>query len=303
MTDSAEKQSLLIVDDEPTIVSLLSDYLERKGFQFRTAGDGIEALERLQEAPATIVITDLMMPRMDGIKLIKKITEQWPDTDIITITGYKKNFSYSDVINAGASDFISKPFNFDELDAKIQRIIRERTLRAELQRLSIHDSLTDLYNRRYFDRQIAEEMERATRQGYPLFLVIVDLDNFKRVNDEYGHQMGDELLRQVAHVLTNSTRKHVDIICRYGGDEFAIIVPQATDRQMAAIAERMRNNFMQIDRKGTTLSIGVSCMSKECGNTWKDVNALIKRADDAMYAAKRAGGNRVVVFEPEKTAD
>ena len=299
MTHPEKNQHLLIVDDEPTIVSLLSDYLERRGFQFRTAGDGVEALERLREAPATIVITDLMMPRMDGIKLIKKIKENWPDTDIITITGYKKNFSYTDVINAGASDFISKPFNFDELDAKINRIVREQTLREKLKRLSVRDSLTDLYNRRYFDQQISEEMERATRQCYPLFLVVVDLDDFKRVNDEYGHQVGDALLKQVAHVLTSSTRKHVDIVCRYGGDEFAIIVPQATDQQMESIAERMRNNFMKIDRRGTTLSIGVSCMSKECGNTWKDVNALIKRADDAMYEAKRAGGNRVVIFSPD----
>ncbi len=297
---SEEKQRLLIVDDEPAIVGLLSDYFVQKGYQFSTAGNGVEALEQLKQAPATIVITDLMMPKMDGITLIKRINERWPETDIIAITGYKKDFSYTDVINAGASDFISKPFNFDELDAKLSRIIRERNLRAELKRLSIRDPLTDLYNRRYFDHHINEEMERAIRQGYPLFLMVVDIDGFKRVNDEFGHQAGDDILVNLANVLRSSTRNHVDIICRYGGDEFAIIVPQATDSQMEAIAQRMRNNYHKIDHKGTTLSIGVSCMSKECGNTWRDVNALIKRADDAMYAAKRAGGNRVVFYGKDR---
>ena len=92
----------------------------------------------------------------------------------------------------------------------------------------------------------------------------------------------------------------MDIICRYGGDEFAVIIPQATEEQMNAIAERMRNNYMQIDRKSTTLSIGVSCLAEKCGATRKDINALIKRADDAMYAAKKAGGNKVVIFRAGK---
>ena len=203
MIESDEQQRLLLVDDEAAILNLLGSYFKQKGINYRTARDGIEALERMEEAPVTIVITDLLMPRMDGMKLIRKIKERWPDTDIITITGYKKNFSYTDVISAGASDFISKPFNFDELEAKLNRIIRERTLRAQLQRLSTRDPLTELYNRRYFDSKIKEETERAVRQGYPIYLMIIDLDNFKQVNDEYGHQTGDYLLTALADVLRN----------------------------------------------------------------------------------------------------
>ncbi len=296
MIETDEQLRLLLVDDETDILNLLGSYFERKNISYRTARDGIEALERMEEAPVTVVITDLHMPRMDGMQLIRKIKERWPDTDIITITGYKNNFSYTDVINAGASDFISKPFNFDELEAKLNRIIRERNLRAQLQSLSTRDPITELYNRRYFDGKIEEECERAARQGYPLYLMIIDLDNFKQVNDEYGHQTGDYLLKALADVLRNSTRNHVDIICRYGGDEFAVIIPHATEEQVNAIAERMRNNYLRIDNKGTTLSIGVSCLAEKCRATRKDINALIKRADDAMYAAKRAGGNKVVIF-------
>ncbi len=295
MSNAEKIHKLLIVDDEQAIREMLYDYLRSQGFECSKAGDGLEALEIMQDFHADIVLTDIQMPRMDGMKLIEELKSSWPDTDIISITAYAKNYTYTDVINAGASDFIAKPFNFDELDAKLNRIIRERTLRSELQRLSIKDGLTDLYNRRYFDKQIVEEMERATRQGYPLFLMIIDLDGFKRVNDEFGHQAGDELLRKLADVLRNSTRKHVDIVCRYGGDEFAIIVPQATDEQIESIASRMQKKFLEIDRKGTTLSIGVSCASTECGNTHKDLNALIRQADDAMYEAKRGGGNRVVI--------
>ncbi len=299
MSKLEEKLDLLVVDDEQPIVNMLCDFLGSRGFECRKAGNGIEAIEEMKKTPADIVLTDLMMPMMDGIELIKRLKQGWPDTDIISITGFIKQYTYTDVINAGASDFITKPFNFDELEAKLNRIIRERKLREELQRLSARDGLTDLYNRRYFDQQIKEEMERAIRQCYPLFLMIVDLDGFKRVNDELGHQAGDELLCAFADVLKSSTRKHVDIACRYGGDEFAIIIPQATDEQVEAIAARVQKNFMDIDTKGTTLSIGVSCASTECGGTTKDVDILISQADSAMYEAKRAGGNRVVVVRPE----
>ncbi len=291
-----ESQRILVVDDDKTILSLLGEFLESLDYQYRVAEDGVEALELLEQAPCTVVITDLLMPRMDGMELMPKIKERWPDTDIIVMTGYSRDFSYTDVIGAGASDFIQKPFNLNELEAKLNRVIRERALRAMLRRLSTRDGLTDLFNRRFFEQRLEEEVERASRQNYQLFLVMIDLDNFKEVNDELGHQAGDQVLKSLARVLQSSTRKYVDIPFRYGGDEFCVIVPQASKEQAEQIAERIRRNFFQEEgRHGTTLSIGVARYRKAHERMREDINILIHEADEAMYAAKKAGGNRVVV--------
>ncbi len=291
-----EPQRILIVDDDPSIRSLLAQFMTHLGYQFRAARDGIEALEMLERAPSTIIITDLRMPRLDGIQLIKRVKKKWADTDIIVITGYSRKFSYTDVIRAGASDFVQKPFNLDEIEAKLNRIIRERNLRARLTRLSVRDCLTDLYNRRFFDQRIKEEIERATRQCYPLFLIMLDLDNFKHINDMKGHRAGDEILKILARVLKKSTRNYVDTVFRYGGDEFAIIIPQATLEQAELIAERVRRNYLQEKVDGTSLSIGVASFNKEEVGQVDLVNTLVQRADDAMYAAKKTGGNKVIVY-------
>ncbi|WP_309474780.1 GGDEF domain-containing response regulator [Dissulfurirhabdus thermomarina] len=291
-----EPQHILVVDDDVTIVRLLGEFLSGLGYSHATAADGREALERHEEAPATIIVTDLVMPRMDGMELIREVRARGDDTDIIVMTGYGRDFRYTDVIRAGASDFINKPFNLDELEAKLDRIIRERNLRAQLRRLSIHDALTDLYNRRHFETRLEEEAQRAIRQSYPLYLLMVDVDRFKDYNDRLGHQAGDEVLRRLARVLEQSTRRHVDNAFRYGGDEFAVIVPQASLEQAAQIAERIRRTYLEEGLAPTTLSIGVARLQE---NGEQDVRERLRRlvrcADEAMYAAKHAGGDRVVV--------
>ena len=292
-----EVQRLLIVDDDPTILALLRAFCDRLGYRYRTAVDGMDALERLEQAPCTILVTDLMMPRLDGMSLIKEVKERWPSIDILVMTGYGRDFTYTDVINAGASDFIQKPFNLDELEAKLSRIARERGLRALLRRLSTRDPLTDLYNRRFFEQRLEEEAERAHRQNYPLFLLMVDLDNFKEINDTLGHAEGDRILKALARVLEGSTRRNVDTTFRYGGDEFVVIVPQATEDQAELIAERIRLNYMDLDDVGrTTLSIGVARFLRTSGGLRDDLNRLMHQADEAMYAAKKGGGNRVVIY-------
>jgi two-component system cell cycle response regulator len=293
-----ETQRLLVVDDDSAIVKLLGEFFDRLGYQYRTASDGLEALLLLEQAASTIVVTDLLMPKMDGMELIRRVKLRWPDTDLMVMTGYARNFSYTDVIRAGASDFIQKPFNLDELEAKFNRIIRERGLRALLKRLSIRDPLTDLYNRRFFQQRLEEETERASRQNYLLFLVMLDLDGFKALNDNKGHQAGDDVLRRLADVLRRSTRSFVDSSFRYGGDEFAVIIPQAGVEQASQIAERIRRNFLEEDVGGTTLSLGVCCFVRTGARLLEDINRLVREADAAMYAAKKAGGNRVVIKEP-----
>ncbi len=295
-----EPQQLLLVDDDPTILNLLAEFVSRLGHQYRTAGDGLEAMSLLEQSPATIVITDLLMPRMDGMELIREIKKLWPETDVMAITGYSRDFHYTDVIKAGACDFIQKPFNLDELDAKLNRIVRERGYRALLKRLSIRDVLTDLYNRRFLDQKLEEEAQRATRQNYSLFLIILDLDNFKELNDTLGHQAGDEVLQRLAHVLSNSIRRNVDIPFRYGGDEFAVMIPQAGTEQVKQIAERIRRNYLNEDIGKTSLSLGISRFRGTNSGLREDINDFVHKADVSMYTAKKAGGNKVIFHEEIK---
>ncbi|MEF3168501.1 MAG: diguanylate cyclase [Deltaproteobacteria bacterium] len=292
---SVDSPRLLLVDDDASILTLLSEFVEGMGYPYSTASDGVEAMEAMERQPATVVITDLLMPRMDGMDLLKRIKSRWPDTDVIVITGHTREFRYTDVVREGASDFLQKPFSLDEFEAKLLRVLREHALRTMLRRLAVRDPLTDLYNRRFFEERIEEEAERAGRQGYPLFLILVDIDQFKEVNDTHGHHEGDRILKVLADVLIKSTRRHVDTPFRFGGDEFAVLVPQATERQACQIAERIRQNYEAGDVRGTTLSLGVAGFVRTQAPIRQDIDILIRNADDSLYAAKRAGGNCVLV--------
>jgi len=288
-----EPQRLLIVDDDLSIRNLLGQFLKRKGFDYVLAENGKEALDFIEASPFTIIVTDLIMPQIDGFELLKLVKESWPEIDVIIMTGYTKNFKYTDVIYAGASDFVQKPFTLDEFEAKLNRVVKERLLRHALKRVSIRDSLTDLYNRRFFDQKLQEEASRAIRQKYPLFLLMIDLDKFKELNDNEGHQEGDRILGLLAKTLNQSTREHVDMAFRFGGDEFAVLIPYASQDQAEAIGERIRSNFLKQDVRSVTLSLGIARLVPN-----QDIKSAVKRlifdADEALYTAKRQGGNKLV---------
>ena len=218
-----QTDKILIVDDDPAILDLMGSYIESFGFEYDKSKDGLDAVEKLKSGDFTIALTDMIMPNMDGMQLLKHIRENYPKIGVIVITGYGDNFSYTDVIRAGASDFMAKPLNPDELEAKLSRLVRELSLVRQLERQSIFDGLTDLYNRRFFDGAVLMEAQRAERQDYPVFLKFMDVDNLKGFNDEAGHQGGDRLLREVGKILQQSIRENVDWAFRYGGDEFGVV--------------------------------------------------------------------------------
>nr|HID59221.1 diguanylate cyclase [Desulfobacterales bacterium] len=296
MTCDMNDKKVLGVDDDPYILKILGEMLARFGCKYTLARDGVEALEILEKDKFCIVITDICMPRMDGIALTKEIRKRYPYIDIIIITGYDTEYTYTDVIRKGASDYISKPFNIDELEAKIRRILREQALKAELFRLSIRDGLTDLYNRRYFDIKLREEVGRTLRQGHPLFLVLFDIDRFKDYNDKFGHQKGDRLLKEVATIIFESTRKNVDSGFRYGGDEFAIIIPYVNRDQCHNIAERVRLNYNKRRFEPTSLSLGVAPLINVGSTVDEHIDRLIHNADQALYRCKREGGDKVCFY-------
>jgi diguanylate cyclase (GGDEF)-like protein len=284
------------VDDDPVILDLMGTYISSFGFACETAGDGLEAMAKLKSNNFTIVFTDMIMPNMDGMVLLQHIRENYPKIGVIVITGYGHAFSYTDVIKAGASDFIAKPFNADELEAKLNRLVRELNLVRQLEHHSVCDSLTDLYNRRYFDTKIVTEVQRADRQGYNIFLQMLDVDNLKEFNDSTGHLGGDELLKAVGSILRESIRENVDWAFRFGGDEFGIVFTQVELKQIVAVAERILQKYNHLKFTGTGLSIGIAGFLRHPGNSWSDdIADLVNRADKALYQSKSQGKNQIVL--------
>jgi diguanylate cyclase (GGDEF)-like protein len=295
MNDKKDSVVILIVDDDELVRRTLSVLVSSLGYHCLVAGDGVEAIAVLKSTAVDLVFTDIVMPGMDGLQLLAHVIENYKGTDVIISTGYHEKASYSEVIKAGALDFIKKPIDQAELEAKLARAIRERTMMRELERLSMQDALTSIFNRRAFDERFSDEVERAHRQNYPLMLAIIDVDNFKQYNDKYGHQEGDKVLINLAHILQECTRESVDMCFRLGGDEFGVLLPQANANQGTEIVQRILLSFVEQNFGIITLSIGlVSCQRNENVQREDDERAIKERADRAMYDAKHNGKNCVV---------
>jgi two-component system cell cycle response regulator len=285
---------ILIVEDDPANLDLMGTYIDSFGYPYESAVDGRDAVEKLQDGSITIVITDIIMPRMDGMQLLEYVREHHPNIGVIVVTGFSDSFSYTTLIKAGASDFISKPFNVDELEAKLNRLVRELSLVRRLEQYSISDPLTGLYNRRYFDDKILTEVQRAERQKYSVFLQMIDVDNMKLHNDSVGHQAGDKLLQELSQIIQESIRANVDWSFRYGGDEFGVISTQVEFAQMVSVAQRIQEQYNLRNFAGTWLSIGIARFIRHEDKNWQeDITDLVARADKALYSAKHRGKNQI----------
>ena len=296
------QKKILIVDDDEAVRSILAELVRIFGFNSETSSGGYDALNRVDKSPYDLIITDINMPDLNGLELIKRVKESHPEIDLIAITGFDMDYRYTDVIEMGASDFIVKPFENNELQAKINRVFREQDLRRKLENLSIRDGLTDLYNRRYFEQRLREEIIRAHRQKYPLFLLLIDIDRFKMFNDTNGHQGGDRLLKELAKAINHSIRNEVDTGFRYGGDEFGVIAPQVNRKQAAMIAHRIIRQYESIEEERlTSLSIGIAQLTESNKLEPEKAENLIKHADIALFRSKRLGGGRIELYEGSET--
>ena len=295
MKDNKKTEVILIVDDDELVRMTLSVLISSLGYHCLVAGDGAEAIEVLKATSIDLVFSDIVMPKMDGIELLQYIKENHRDTDVIMATGYSDRASYADVIKAGALDFIKKPIDQAELEAKLTRAFRERDLIRRLEQLSMLDSLTSLWNRRAFQKRFSEEVERASRQKYQVFLAIIDIDNFKNFNDTYGHQAGDGVLVALAEIFSECIRNNVDMSFRLGGDEFALLLPQTNADQATEIVQRILLRYVERNFGRTTLSIGVvSCKRNKDIPFEVDEKCMQEKADQAMYDAKKSGKNCIV---------
>ncbi len=292
--------SILIVDDDRAIKESVEEYLKIQKYKVKTAANAQKALEILQIFNADIVITDIMMQGMDGLDLTKKIKAKY-DADVMVMTGYSADYSYEEAVNAGASDFIFKPFRFEELELRITRVLREVEVKKErvnllkkLEKLAITDALTKLYNSRYFFSEIKTEIKRNRRYSRDLSLLILDIDFFKEYNDNWGHIEGDRVLMEIGKTIKSCMRS-MDTAYRYGGEEFAIILPETGIDEACVVGTRIKDNINDLifePEPGEKQSIKISIGATEIVDG-EDYKEFIKRADKALYKSKETGRDKL----------
>lgn len=280
--DEVSEKRILVVDDEALVRCTLRDLVESIGYSCTEANSAQVALKLLKETHFPIVTLDIAMPEMDGLELLSLMSKDYPDVDVLIITGYEDEYSALKIVQTGASDYLAKPFTMEQLAAKLYKIEREKALKQKLYSSSITDELTGLCNRRFFYQKLRQEMHRAKRQGHSLSLIMFDVDGFKQFNDRYGHLKGDALLQTVASVLRSSLREHVDCACRYGGDEFVAIVPEADEKIARSIGHRIKRNFKNTSPGGLTLSMGVTQLQEDF-----DPETFVRLVDERMYRDKK----------------
>lgn len=298
---------ILVVEDNHFLRHMLCSMLEQDGHAVTGVVDGDAALAHLRQHPSPIVITDWVMPRMDGLELCREIRnlDQECYTYIILLTVQESKADLITGLEAGADEYLVKPVTEAELRARLriaQRILNlERSLKQsleELKNLSLKDPLTELYNRRFLAERLPQEIKRAARYGRSLSLIMLDIDHFKGINDQYGHGAGDVVLKACAGRLQEAIRQEVDWGARYGGEEFLLILPDTDLAGALLLAERIRERFaaMPISLGAVeipvTASFGVSTFPQD-RRTALVAEALLETADRALYQAKKTGRNKV----------
>ena len=278
-----KKDSILIVDDDAVIMKFMKIVLEMEGYECETAISSQAALERVQSAPFDIMITDIVMPGMNGLELTGKAKGIRPNMSVIITTGFVDNFSYDKAIEAGASDFIKKPFTEKELIARIKHV----KMQQEIRNLTLRDELTGIYNRRGFFALVEYQFNLAKRSKTGMFMLYADLDNLKIINDTLGHQEGDRALTMAADILRKNFRQS-DIIARIGGDEFVVFPVGTSADCVDKILERLQKAleaYNAENNRGYSLSIsaGISFYDPERPCTIDD---LLAAADRSMYERK-----------------
>jgi len=290
---SAEQQTsrkILVVDDDQDFRWTMGNVLQAAGYRVIQAQDGEEAMSLLEKDTPDLILLDYRMPGETGLKVAAKIIKKGSGIPIIMITAYAEVKSAVEAIKMGVYDYVVKSGNYRALlpsvifkAVKQHEMEREKArLALDLERLVITDDLTSLFNRRYFYRKIEEEMVRAKRQNGKLTLILFDLDHFKEYNDTFGHLEGDRALKEVGKIILSSIRDKVDSGCRYGGDEFAIILPSADIKHASDVAGRIQRSVREKKMGNIDISTGIAEYDSE-----SSMEDFIKAADDALYEAKK----------------
>jgi diguanylate cyclase (GGDEF)-like protein len=302
------KPRVLLVEDDPVSAYLIQQMFQAQDLPLDHAVNGAIALEMHRMNRYRLVISDWMMPEMNGVDLCRAFRRLGgPYVYFILCTSKGHRSDRVEAYEAGVDDFMTKPLDRNELHIRLRVALRIleaeevvqkqkaelETMNAKLNHLAVTDELTNLYNRRRFQEMLEEGIEEHVRAGDQVSLILMDIDRFKSLNDQFGHQAGDEALRRVAEILKVNARRH-ELPARYGGEEFGVILQRCGQHEAAIAAERFRaalENAEWPDRQ-ITASFGVAT----CGPCICTLSDLVAAADQALYRAKQNGRNRVELF-------
>jgi two-component system, cell cycle response regulator len=304
--------TILLAEDDPVTRMLMTRFLKKAGYEVDAVENGSEALDRMTRRYYPMLVTDWEMPEMDGVSLCKAVRSLQLDGYVyaLLLTARDSKEHIIAGLEAGADDYLIKPVHEPELIARLnagRRILNlEHSLRVANHRnrvLSITDALTGAYNRRYLMEQLPRELERCRRYGYPLSVVMCDIDHFKEINDAHGHAAGDDVLQQFAARAQKTIRVTSDWVSRYGGEEFVIVLPETAHDGAVAVAEKLRALIAATPfetRAGdtqVTASFGVAATGPSGPELALKVEALIRTADECLYRAKQTGRDRTTAHE------
>ncbi|MCD6420740.1 MAG: diguanylate cyclase [Synergistetes bacterium] len=311
MADIGGGRKVLIIDDSKFDVMLLADVLRNMGFIPICSNTSREGVMVAEEELPSIVLLDIVMPDIDGIETIKLLHQKKNPMEmpVIMVTSLDKPEYVKAALDAGAVDYVKKPFSEMELVARVRAALRQKQLYEELKqmnerltKLAVTDGLTGVYNHMYLMEKLKEQFHISSRYGHCFSFVMLDIDFFKKVNDRYGHSVGDCVLKGVSKSMKESVRS-ADIVGRYGGEEFSVIMPMVNAEGACVASERIRKSIGEeeficgegrdVEGVKITVSIGVSsCPDGHIGG----YSEMVVAADKALYEAKRSGRNRVYCF-------
>lgn len=316
------KLRVLVVDDDRSVLLLLDKLLNNAGYHVFTATDGKQGLHMAMECRPHLIVADWLMPEMDGLQFCRTLrsTTIGRGVYLLLLTGVEEEARLLDAFDAGVDDYIVKPVNPRVLLARLKAGERVVSLQTEvesdreeirrfaaelaltnrrLQEAALLDSLTGIPNRRYAMDRIHQEWSAAERSSRRLACMLIDVDNFKRINDTYGHDVGDIVLQRVADSLKQTARTQ-DVICRIGGEEFLVVCPDTDAAAAVQCAERLRTaaNALRISVGNVSLQITISIGVAAMDSAMRGPESMIKAADQAVYAAKQGGRNRTCVYRP-----
>jgi diguanylate cyclase (GGDEF)-like protein len=311
------KAKILLVEDSKGQAKTTKAALEKNGFEVIWVEDGIAAFKIAKTSHVDVILLDRVLPDIDGNEVCRwlKLDQDTKSIPIIMLTVKSTTADKVTGLEAGADDYLPKPYDTGELNARIYACLRTKSLQDDLQKknrqledmltrvetLAVTDSLTGLFNRRRFETILSLEFKKASRYLAPLSCMMIDIDHFKTINDEYGHRTGDVILKETAQIILKSIRE-VDAAARWGGEEFSVLIPNTSKENAQTPAQRIlrsvaNNAFPEIGDRRITVSIGIADILDPLIDT---EDKLVNAADLAMYEAKRKGRNRIEV-SPEGT--